>query len=60
MRLWRVETLSNRVEAVAIVDRKDCLICLVKVDMEFLRVTGMMMLNSVSRASKVLGPEVMR
>ena len=60
MRLWSVETLSNRVDADAIVDRKDCLICLVKVEMEFLRMTGMAMLNSVSRASNVLSLEVIR
>lgn len=53
-----METLSNRVEADAMVVRKDCLICLMKVDMEFLRSIGMAILNSVSRASKVLTLDV--
>ena len=55
-----METLSNKVEADAIVDRKDSLICLNRVEMEFLSMIGITILNSASSVSKDLILEAMR
>ena len=59
MRLWRVETLSNKADVDKMVERKDSLICLNRVEMEFLSITGITTLNSASRASKDLTLEGM-